>query len=106
MLRVVALDSDERKGLESLGQRVRRARLRRNLSQGAVAERVGVTRKTYAALEGGETSTSLTLLVRVMTVLGYAERVPALLESDPLGEELEEFHGRKHAGARAGVADF
>jgi transcriptional regulator with XRE-family HTH domain len=106
MLRTVSLDSDELRSIKLLGRRVRLTRLRRNLSQEQMAERAGVTRKTYSALEAGAASTSVALVVKVMSILGYPERIPALLESDPIGEELEEFHGRKHAGGRSGVADF
>lgn len=62
-----------------------------------MAERTGVTRKTYAALEAAKETVNLGLLVKVMTVLGYTERLPELLAADPLGEEMEEIHGRKRA---------
>jgi transcriptional regulator with XRE-family HTH domain len=106
MIRTVTSDADELGSIKLLGRRVRLARLRRNLSQEQMAERAGVTRKTYQALEARAASTSVSLLVKVMSILGYPERIAALLESDPIGEDLEEFHGRKHAGGRSGVADF
>ena len=89
-----------------MGERVRLARLRRNLSQAEIAERAGVTRKVIVALEAGAPGTSIGILAKVMGILGYPERLAAMLESDPLGEDLEAVHGRRKAGGRAGVADF
>lgn len=106
MLRQVVLTGDEMAHLGRLGHRIRLARLRRNLSQGEVAERAGVARKTIAALESGQGTVGLAVLAKTLAILGYPERVANVLESDPLGEELEETHGRKRAGARAQVAEF
>lgn len=82
------------------------ARLRRNLSQADLAVRAGVTRKVIVALEAGSPGTSVGVLAKVMGILGYPERLAGMLESDPLGEDLEAVHGRKKAGGRANVADF
>ncbi|KAA1053881.1 hypothetical protein FH063_002463 [Azospirillum argentinense] len=84
--------------MERLGRRVRLARLRRNLSQDEMSVRTGVTKKTYIALEKGKETVNVGLLVKVMSVLGYVDRLPDMLASDPLGEELEEIHGRKRGG--------
>lgn len=92
------LSSPEVDAVERLGRRIRLARLRRNLSQDEMAERTGVTRKTYIALEHGKETVNLGLLVKTLSVLGYVDRLPDMLASDPLGEELEEIHGRKYGG--------
>jgi transcriptional regulator with XRE-family HTH domain len=105
-MRGVTLDTDDLVRLETLGKRIRLARLRRNLSQADMAERAGVTRLTYQRLESGHHSTSLALLVRTLAILGYPDRIPNLLESDPDGEELELATGRQYAGAKKDVADF
>lgn len=97
MKRAVLLSSPELDALELLARRIRLARLRRNLSQEEMAERTGVTRKTYIALEQGKETVNVGLLVKVLTVLGYTERLPDMLASDPHGEEMEEIHGRKRA---------
>lgn len=105
-MRDVLLTSDEHEAMERLGHRVRLARLRRNLSQDELAVRAGTTRKTVRALEQGRASVSVGLLLKVMAILGYPDRLPGLLESDPLGEDLEAIHGRRRAGGVGGVADF
>jgi transcriptional regulator with XRE-family HTH domain len=104
--RVISVDTEEKKSLEHLGRRLRLARLRRNLSQEDMAERAGVTRKTYQALEAGETTSSLALLARTLTILGYPDRLADLLASDPIGEDVEDVHGRKRSGGVRDVADF
>lgn len=98
MKRPVFLSSPETDALELLSRRVRLARLRRNLSQDEMAERAGVNRKTYIALERGKETVNIGILIKVLAILGYQERLPDMLQSDPLGEELEEIHGRKRAG--------
>jgi transcriptional regulator with XRE-family HTH domain len=106
MPRRLALTSEELSAIETLAQRVRLARLRRNLSQVDVAERAGIGRSSYLDVENGNPGMSLAALVKVLAVFGYPERIASLLESDPIGEDLEEFHGRKRAGATRNVADF
>jgi len=106
MSRQLSIPADEAQVISHLGERFRLARLRRNLSQQQVAERAAVTRKTYADLEAGKPTVSVGVLVKAMSVLGYLERVPELLASDPVGEDLEAVHGRRRAGRHHAVADF
>src|SRR3954454_19795257 len=74
-----------------LGRRLRAARIRRQLSQAEMAERIGVHRLTLRALETGAPGVSLGVLQRAMAVLGYPGRVSGLLETDAVGEDLEDF---------------
>ena len=97
MKRSVLLSSPEADALELLGRRIKLARLRRNLSQDEMTARTGVTRKTYIALEQGKETVNFGLLVKVLAVLGYTERLSEMLASDPFGEDMEELHGRKRA---------
>lgn len=64
-----------------------------------MAYRIGVSRKTYVALEQGKETVNIGAFVKVFAVLGYVDRLPDTLASDLLGEELEEIHGRKRAGS-------
>lgn len=106
MQRTILLTTDEREQLARLGRRLRSARLARDLAQAEVAERAGVTRKTYQALEAGRGTASLGLLVKTLVILGYPEGLAALLTSDPIGDDLEDARGRRRAGRRTDVADF
>lgn len=89
-----------------LGRRLRAARLRRNWSQAEMAQRAGVTRKTYAALEAGDSGVSVGCLLKVLSILGYPERLGALLDADPIGADLELQTGRRRSAAAVDVADF
>jgi transcriptional regulator with XRE-family HTH domain len=106
MIKSVSLDSDERSALKSLGQHIRRARILRGLSQEDMAERSGVNRKTYMALEAGESTVGIALLARTMSILNYPAKLAELLASDPIGDDLETIRGPKRARARNDVADF
>lgn len=97
MKRRILLTPAEADALEALGRRVRLARLRRNLSQDEVAYRLAVTRKTYIAFECGRETVNIGVLVKVLSVLGYVDRLADLLASDPIGEEMEEILGRQRA---------
>lgn len=100
------LSTDELESLRLLSERVRLARLRRNLTQAEFAERMGVRRLTVVSLEKGRPGVTISTLLKALTVLGYTGRLGDLLASDPIGEEMEIAIGRKRAGSRAGVADF
>ncbi|UGB27063.1 helix-turn-helix domain-containing protein [Methylorubrum sp. B1-46] len=100
------LNSDELDSLRLLGQRVRLARLRRNLTQQELGERMGVGRLTVVSLEKGRPGVSLSTALKALTVFGYTDRLGKLLEVDPLGEELEVATGRQRASHVSGVADF
>ncbi|HEY0421229.1 MAG TPA: helix-turn-helix transcriptional regulator [Acetobacteraceae bacterium] len=100
------LGTDERAGLERLGRTIRLARLRRNLSQAELAERMGVSRSSVVMLERGAPGVAIGILLKALTVFGYTERLGEILANDPLGEEMELVTGRKRAGAGDGVADF
>lgn len=106
MVRAVQLTPESQDALALLGNRLRLGRLRRNLSQEELAERAGIGRKAIIALEAGAPGATLAVLVKVLAILGYPERVADLMAADPLGEEMEAVTGRKRAGGRADVADF
>jgi transcriptional regulator with XRE-family HTH domain len=79
--------------------------MKRGLRQDDMAERAGVTRKTYRELEQGGTSSSLALLVRSLTILGYRDMLGELLAADPIGDELAIGKAVRVRGP-ADVADF
>lgn len=106
MPRSLVLTGDEMAAMARLGRRLRLARLRRNLSQAAAAERCGLARSTYIDLEAGKPGVSIGALVKILAVLGYPERIATLMESDPVGEDLEQVYGRKRAGGHRDLEDF
>lgn len=60
------------------------------MTQGQLAERVGVSTPTIGKLEGGDPSTSLATVLRVLTVLGLNEDVDLLAAEDSLGRSLQD----------------
>ncbi|MET0741753.1 MAG: helix-turn-helix transcriptional regulator [Microvirga sp.] len=102
----VILSTAEVASLRRLGQSIRLARLRRNLSQEDLAGRMGVTRLSVIALEKGKAGASIGNLLKALTVMGYTERLGEILAADPIGDDLDLVTGRRRATARAHVADF
>lgn len=80
----------QRRQLTALGQRLRAARLRRKLTQAMLAERVGVTVPTIRKLEAGDASTSLSVVLRALVVLGLAADIDRIAAEDTLGRELQD----------------
>lgn len=79
-----------RRQLLALGRRLRAARLRRNLTQGMLAERVGVTVPTIAKLENGVPTTSMSTMLRVLQTLGFGADIDAIAAVDEQGRALQD----------------
>ena len=79
-----------RRQLVALGQRLRAARLRRDLTQAMLAERVGVTVPTIAKLESGVATTSLSTMLRVLQILGFASDIDVIAAVDEQGRALQD----------------
>jgi len=79
-----------RRQIEALGVRLRAARLRRGMTQEALAERVGVSIPTLGKLETGDPSTSLATVLRALAALGLADDIDRLAADDRLGRELQD----------------
>ncbi len=91
MAKLSALPAASVAHLERLGGRIRIARKRRGLSARALAEKVGVFRKTIEALEAGKPGVSIGALVTVLWVLGLDPGLLALADpdADTHGKALE-----------------
>lgn len=91
----------QQRQLAALGTRLRAARLRRRLTQAMLAERVGVTLPTIRKLEAGDASTSLSVMLRALVVLGLAADIDQLAAEDQLGRELQDSRLRQPRAARS-----
>lgn len=89
--------------LREVGSRLAAARLARNLTQAALAEEAGVSKRTVERLESGEVAARLSGLVRVCRALGIADRLNELVPS-PTVSPIEQLklagHRRKRASGR------
>lgn len=106
-MRITAQLTDERI-LEELGVRLAGARLDRNLTQAALAEQAGVSKRTLERLESGAVATQLSSFLRVCRVLGLVEHFESLVPEAAAGpmEQLKRQGGKRQraSGRKAGSA--
>lgn len=82
--------------LEELGARLVSVRLGRNLTQAALAEQAGVSKRTVERLESGAVATQLSGFLRVCRVLGLVEHFENLVP-EPVASPMEQL---KRQGAK------
>jgi transcriptional regulator with XRE-family HTH domain len=78
------------RALKALGENLRLARLRRDLSAQMVAERAGISRATLSAIESGSASVSMGAWTQVLFVLGFEDELPNVAKDDELGRALQD----------------
>lgn len=83
------LPSQERL-LVSLGENLRLARLRRDLSAEQVAERAGIARTTLVRLEQGDGGGSLANVLKVLFALGLEKDLLQVGKDDLMGRRLQD----------------
>jgi len=76
--------------LTSLGEQIRLARLRRDLSSEQIAERAGISRGTLIKIERGEEGVAMGYYFRVLIALGLAQDILLLAKDDELGRKLQD----------------
>lgn len=80
------------RSLKKFGNDIRSARLRRRLPMALVAERAGISTKTLASIEKGETGVSVGNVAAVIYALGMGTPFSELLDqkNDTFGLMLDE----------------
>ena len=76
--------------LDTLGENLRLARLRRNVSSSLQAERAGISRPTLTMIEKGSPSVSMGSYVQVLTALGMEKNLLKVAADDELGRKLQD----------------
>ena len=76
--------------LQTFGEQIRHARLRRDLSTVQIAERAGISRTTLVKVEKGDESVALGQYFRVLIALGLAKDITLVAKDDELGRKLQE----------------
>lgn len=91
--------------LQELGERLTRTRIERNLTQAALAEQAGVSKRTIERLESGEVATQLSGFIRVCRVLGLVENLEAFIP-EPAVSPMQQLKqaGRKRQRATGKTA--
>ena len=82
---IVLLSSTE-EILKKMGQRIRRARLRRNISAEDVAQKVGISKFTLTSIEKGVCTVSIGAYAAVLAVLELDEDF-GLIAVDEIGKK-------------------
>ena len=80
----------QKRTLMSLGENIKLARLRRDLSSEQVAERAGISRNTFIKIEKGDESVAMGYYFRVLAVLGLDKDILLVAKDDELGRKLQD----------------
>lgn len=89
--RTVILLPETMEILETMGEQIKLARLRRRLSAGLVAERAGISRATLCSVEKGAPSVSMGTYAAVLHALNRMEKdLLYIAKDDELGRKLQD----------------
>ena len=80
----------QRRLLSTLGEQLRYARLRRDLTTVQIAERAGIARTTLVKIEKGDEGVALGQYFRVMLALGLGNDIVLIARDDELGRKLQD----------------
>ena len=87
----VAVMPDTQKILETIGEQIKLARLRRNLSTELVAERAGISRATLWAVEKGAPTVAMGTYAAVLHALGGMDKdLGMIARDDDFGRKLQD----------------
>lgn len=96
----VSLQLTDTEILRELGERLTAVRLERNLTQAALAEKAGVSKRTVERLESGEVAAQLSAFVRVCRALDLIDRFDVFIpEPTPSPIAQLKLQGRKRQRA-------
>jgi len=76
--------------LNVLGENIKLARKRRQLTQQLVSDRTGISRVTLRKIEKGEPTVSIGHYISVLGVLGLASDLGGVASDDELGRKLQD----------------
>ena len=88
---IVVMPSVQQK-LKDVGEQIKYARLRRQLSITLVSERSGLSRQTVYAVEAGNPNVSIGAYAAVLMAIGMPDEISKLAKDDPVGRLIEDSH--------------
>ena len=91
--------------LKTMGEQIKLARLRRDLSAELVAERAGISRASLWKVESGNPAVAIGIYAAVLHALGNIDRDLALVaKDDEMGRQMQDLNlmTRKRASRRKG----
>lgn len=80
----------QRRMLEEVGNQIKLARLRRNITSQEMAERTSLGRNTIVKIEAGEETVAFGSYFRVLISLGLDQDILKLAKDDVLGRILQD----------------
>lgn len=80
----------QKKILNTLGENIKLARLRRKLSLRSLAERAGIAISTMTNIEAGSPSVSLGNYLQVLAVLKLEDDLLLIADKDPIGRQIQD----------------
>lgn len=90
--------------VEQLGERLKQARLNQNITQEAIADRIGVSRRTIINAEKGQAT--LETFVAIMQVLDLTNQLNLFLPAQAVSPiQLAKLQGSKRQRASGNVSD-
>lgn len=78
------------RNMEIVGEQIKQARLRRNLSIGQVADRATCSPRTVSRIEQGSATVSIGIYLRVLYALQLEDDILLLAKQDELGRRLQD----------------
>ena len=85
-----ALLPSQQRTLTTLGENIKYARLRRDLSSEQIAERAGISRNTLIKIEKRDEGVAIGYYFRVLAVLGLDKDILLVAKDDELGRRLQD----------------
>ena len=81
--------------MQLVGEQIRLARLRRNLSISQIAERATCSQLTVSRVEKGTPTVAIGIYLRILYALNLEDDILAIAKDDSLGRTLQDI-GLKH----------
>lgn len=81
---------NQQRTLDRLGENIKLARLRRDLTAEQVAERAGIGRSTLVKVEKGDKGVAIGTYLKVLFTLGLDKDLLRIAEDDILGRKLQD----------------
>lgn len=101
--RTVVVMPETQRILETMGEQIKMARLRRNLATELVAERAGISRATLWAVEKGTPTVSIGTYAAVLHALGGMDKDFELVaKDDEFGRKLQDLNIQTRGRAKRG----
>lgn len=75
-----------------VGEQIKLARLRRNLTQKQIADRAMISVLTLTRVEKGQANAAIGIYLRVLYALQLSDDILWLAKEDPIGRELQDLN--------------